>query len=224
VPMNGGNLIIQKVSPPVLPTPPVQVLPPPLTPEQLAARQAARAARPAPLQVRMLWFNVTVYGDNLSYIEWWPPGEMGQGYAAWSSADFRYMSVLQEFEFAAEGIRYVIFPFAVTRYSPSGSPPSVLAPRPDEETGFVLVKGGANNKAAVEPIAALHRHYKEKHAELKFAWEAREQAREDSEAWRAANPPPPPGDVVIRYWALDDAAAAAAYEAARSTNSQDAAK
>ena len=194
---DGRNLILQCVSPPGLPPAPPVVVRPPLTPEQLAAR---RAAQPAPHQQRVLALNVTVYAENLSYIEWWPD-PAGGSFGAWSSADFRYLSMVPEFDLVTDNTRYLLFPFVLHSHKPRpGSPPLILAPVPADGLGFIVVKGDASQKESVNPIAALHQIYKEEAPQLKAAWEERERVRLEEEAWRAANPPPPPGDLVIRFW------------------------
>lgn len=220
----GRNITIQRVSPPVLPATPVSELSP-LSPEQLAARRAARAARPPQLPKRLLWLNVTVYGEGLSYVEWWPQnGRGGSSFGAWSRADFRYLSMAADFDIVSDNARYSIFPFVPQNYVhrpgiPTGTQ-SVSVPV--DGPGFVLVKGDPDDKQSVNPIAALHQIYKEKGAELKLAWEEGERIRREAQAWRAANPPPPPGDTVIRFWPVKSkryATQPAAAVAAPATNS-----
>lgn len=202
VPMGGRNLIIQRVAPPLLPAPPPAVIPPPLTPEQLAARAAARAARPAPLETRLLCLSVTRYAENLSYIEWWP-FRGGEPFGAWSNADYDALRMVPEVEVAPANIRYLIFPFFI--YNPRVRPgmgPVALPQLPADGPGFLVVKGDAADAENVNPVAALHQIYAEEGTELKAAWAEHERVRLEQEAWRAAHPPPPRGDAVIRMWPI----------------------
>lgn len=206
----GGRLILQRVAEPVLPPAPPVFLPPPLTPGQRAARAAVQAARPAPMQSRLLALNVTVFAEGQTYIEWWPHAG-GAPFAAWSSADFRYLSLVPDFEIVSNNTLYCVFPFGVHTYQPRpGRPPLAHLPVPvripPDGPGFVLVKGDPSDKETIKPITALHQIYKEEGAQLKAAWEDRERAR----AAAAAQPPPPPGDVVIRFWPLRSEPAAPA--------------
>jgi hypothetical protein len=218
VPDGSRNIIIQRVSPPVLPTPL-----PTLTPEQRAAR---RAAQPSPLQKRLLWLNVTAYGDGLFYIEWWPQNGRGGGsFCAWSRADFRYLSMAADFDIVSDDARYSVFPFKVQTYAPGrgAPPPTQQVSVPDDGSGFVLVKGDSSDKESINPVTALHQIYKEQREELKLAWEERERTRREAEAWRAANPPPPPGDAVIRFWPIKSQRYATQPAAAATTTDTDAA-
>ncbi len=193
----GRNLIIQLVSPPVLPQLPVRVLAPPLTPEQLAAR---RAARPRTLEPRLLSLMVTRHAENLSYIEWWPQAG-GERYAAWSNADYDALSMVPEMEVPPGDIRWLIFPYLTdNRILRPGTGPLDLPQLPADGPGFLLVKGNPADSEKVDPVAALHKIYKVEGAELKRAWAGSERLRREEEAWRAANPPPAPGDLVLRFW------------------------
>ena len=200
----GGRLILQRVAQPVLPPPPVVVPRTVLSPEERAARLAARRAVPMPKQTSLLWFHVTVHEGGLSYIEWWPDGGGGP-YAAWSRADFRYMSMIPDFDVENTDTRYLVFPSVILRPRP-GSTPVPHPAIPADGPGFVLVKGDPANTRAVAPIAAMHRLYEEEFESFKANYEQRETARVAA----AALPPPPPGDVVIQFWPLRSEAAAPA--------------
>lgn len=201
VPMaEGRNLIIQRVSPPVLPPVPPVVLRPPLTPAQLAARHAAR---PTPVETRLLSITVTRYTENLSYIEWWPQGG-GEPYGAWSNADYEALRMVPDMEVTPGEIRWLIFPYIINnRILHPGTGPLALPQLPADGPGFLLVKGNPADSDNINPVAALHKIYKEEGAELKRVWAERERLRLAEEAWRAANPPPPRGDAVIRFWIIE---------------------
>ena len=198
----GGHLILQRVAQPVLPPAPPVVRPPLLSPAERAARLAARLLKPIPKQTSFLWFHVTAHEDGLSYIEWWPEGGGGP-YAAWTRADFRYMSVMPAFDVENTETRYLLFPFGINRPRP-GSAPVERPAIPADGPGFVLVKGDPAITRAVAPIAAMHQIYLKEFATLKANYEQVEAAR----AAEAALPPPPPGDVVIKFWPLRTEAAA----------------
>jgi len=190
----GGRLVLQRVAQPALPPAAPEVRPPLLSPEERAAHLAARrAAAPPPRQTCLLWFYVMVHEDGLSYIEWWPEGGGGP-YAAWSQADFRYMSMIPDFEVENTETRYLIFPSVFLRPRPGAQPaerPAIAADGP----GYVLVKGDPDNARAIAPFAALHQIYREEYAMLKADYELREAARDAA----AALPLPPPQDVVLRF-------------------------
>jgi len=203
----GGRLILQRVAEPVLPPAAPAVPPPQLSPEERAARLAARQG--GMRQTCFLWFYVTLHPDGLSYVEWWPSGGGGR-YAAWSRADFRYMGLIPDFNLESTDTRYHVFP-AIFRRPLPGSAPAAPPPIPADGPGFVLVKGDPDNTRATAPIAAMHQVYARDFATLKSAYEQRQADAADA----AAQPPPPPGDVVIKFWPLRTAAAPTPAPAAR---------
>jgi len=99
-------------------------------------------------------------------------------------------------------IHWLIFPFVI--YNPilrPGPGPVSLPQLPADGPGFLVVKGNPADAENVNPVAALHKIYKEEGAALKAAWAARERQLRAEEAWRAAQPPP--GDAVIRFWIIE---------------------
>ena len=201
----GGRLILRQVAKPdIQPAPPV-VEPPLLPPTQRAARQLARrAASPVPRTTQLLWFHVTVHEAGVCYIEWWPDGG-GEEYAAWSNADFRYMSMIPEFDLVNADTRYLVFIPTIVRPRP-GSAPAEHPPIPADGPGFVLVKGDSSNRRAINPVTALHQLYKEEAATIRQDWEQDELARKA----KAAQPPPPPGDIIMSFWPVQSEPAAPA--------------
>ncbi len=189
------RIIVHRVANPGLPalTPPVAappvILPLPLTPAQLAAR----AARPAPKESRLLVVTVTRYADNLSYIEW-SPQVGGVPFGAWSNADYTALSMVPDVELSPGGIRYLIFPFFMHKPAPGPVAPPTF---PADGSGFVVVKGDTADTENVSPIAALHKIYQAEGAELKRLAEERERQRREEEGANAGQPPP---DIVLHYW------------------------
>lgn len=192
------KIIIHRVANPGLPalTAPVAeapqvILPPPLTPEQLAAR----AVRPPAKETRLLVVTVTRYADNLSYIEWLPHSG-GAPLGAWSNADCTALSMVPDVELSPGGIRYLIFPFFIHKPAPGPVAPPAF---PADGSGFVVIKGSTADTENVSPIAALHKIYKEGGAELKRLAEERERQRLEEEA-RVAALPPASKDEVLYIW------------------------
>lgn len=194
------KLTIHRVADPGLPaltpllpaTAPVRLLPP-LTPAQLAARSAARPAIP---ETRLLSLTVIRYADNLTYIEWWPHGG-GEPFGAWSNADFDALRMVPDVEISPGNIRYLIFPYAIYNRTLQG--PVAVPQLPAGGPGFLVVKGNAADAENVNPVAALHKIYKEEGAELKRAAQERERQRREEEALRAAVQAAPK-DEVLYIW------------------------
>ncbi|MGL4401323.1 MAG: hypothetical protein ACRCXD_15770, partial [Luteolibacter sp.] len=64
------------------------------------------------------------------------------------------------------------------------------------------------------PIQALHDLYNNEYARLKSAFEGRERARLEREAYLKANPPQPK-DITLNYWRIDPKSITASKEGAR---------
>ena len=76
---------------------------------------------------------------------------------------------------------------------------------PDGKASFEII-GASVPAEDLAPIQALHDLYNNEHARLKSAFEGRERARLEREAYLKANPPQPK-DLVLNYWLTEKPAA-----------------
>lgn len=201
LPEQQRKLVIQRVAPPVLPSPPAVEPKEPMDPVILEQRRAAWRAL-APLETRLLSVTAIVYENGWTFLTWWHHDEKGQfqTFEAWSQTDLRSLWMVSDFE--VNRVRYMIFPMVLDaswKYSGSRRHP-LPGPLSFEGTpGYRLVKGDASNTKALNPITALHEIYRKEGDLLAAQWGEVQKQRQADEEWRKANPPVPQ-DTIIRMW------------------------
>lgn len=200
LPEEGRKIVIQRVSPPVLPPPPAAVPPVIIDPVAARARWEERRKNP-PLPIRLLSLNVVIYENGLSYLTWWMHDKKGEWrtYAAWSGTNFESLWLVDDFE--VNDIHYVVFPVVMKaswRWSGGPRQPGPLYFPPDS-SGFQLVKGDPTDLHALNPITALHLIYRDEGPDLAVSW-ALQQQRWAEEAEYLKNHPVIPQDTIIKMW------------------------
>ena len=195
------KLVIQRVVPPVLPSPLVTKTKEPIDPEVAEQRRAAWRIL-APVETRLLSLTATVYENGWTFLSWWDYDEEGkfQTFEAWSQTDFTSLWMVGDFE--VNDVDYIMFPMvldASLKYSGSRNHP-LPGPLSFEGTpGYRLMKGDASNTKALNPITALHEIYRNEGPLIATQWAEVVKQRQADEAWRKANPPVPK-NTVIRMW------------------------
>ena len=200
IPEQQRKMVIQRVSPPVLPAPPEAKPPIPLDPEVVARRREWWLAN-GPLETRILSVRALIYDNGISLLRWSyvsPEGEW-KSYEAWSGTDFSSLWIVPDFEL--NRTRYFLFPSVMSaslRFSGARPPPGPLVFEKDSP-GYILIKGDPTDARALEPINALHQIYKEQGLDYAVIWTEQKRIWDEDAEWRKANPPVPQ-DTVIQFW------------------------
>lgn len=220
----GRTIIVREIKPIALPPPP----PPPesLTPEAEAIFRARVAAyRENHPRTKMAFISATVFRSKDSpprtLVRCWPEGKR-ETITYWSSADFGLISGIHSFADSAGANHAMLMGWG---YADIGSMREIKAARlkaygatvppafPDGKASFEII-GAPPAAEDLAPIQALHDLYNTEHACLHSAFEGRERARLEREAYLKANPPQPK-DITLNYWRIEGKAATAAKEGAR---------
>jgi hypothetical protein len=212
----GRTITIRKIKPIALPPPPPP--PPPKSAIDKAAfkeRLAAyHASHPRP---DTLFLSATVYRSEgvapRTLVRYWPGGKKGE-ITFWSSADFALISGIHSFADSAGkthdlfmGWGYWDTDRMTAIYALRGWEyhPPVIPGFPAGPATYAVI-GTAPAAELLVPIQALHDLYNSEYARLKTAWEGRERARMENEAYLKANPPQP-RNIAINYWRTEKPAA-----------------
>ena len=226
----GGTITFQRVEAPVEMDADVVAEPVVLerTPEELAAAAARRANWEAqrPLEFRLLSITATYYPGGMTHLAWSTQDEEGiwDDYEAWSNTDFRSLYRCPDLE--ENRIRYSLFPVVLDgthRFSGKHEMPGPIKDSP-QTPGYMVTKGNIANAAALAPLNALHRLYREQGTRLHADYEANEKAAAEEKERKRQAPPPGPQHAVVQFYMLDSAAAARVLEQANAETSKSAAK
>jgi hypothetical protein len=194
---DGADLTIQVIAPPVLepaaPAPNLKAAS--VSPEERAARRAK-----APLEYRMFNPTITVHVNGISYIQWWVVDAGGglQDYAAWSSLNLSDAGSCKDLDVGRRRYHMLAVPQPASLRAVSQQ----KAPAAEQfkgTSGFILVKGDANNKDAMEPLIALHEKYAKEGDQIAADAAALKVAQKEAETWHKAHPAVPQ-DTVIKMW------------------------
>ena len=207
----GGRAItIQRIRPIALPPPPEP--PEPAAGFDQAAFDALAAEQSAKYPAaRLLVLGATVYHSKAApprtLIEYRPSGT-GETATFWSSADFAILPWFLSFV-GSDGRIYdsTVFSLSVDRDQMAAAhaahPRAPAAPdMPEFPTGaatFIVVGDTPDDPEILAPIQALHDVYNNEFERLKSAYEGRERARIEQEAFLKANPPQPK-DITLKFW------------------------
>ena len=198
----GGNLILQRIDPPVLPkvVPAAAPAVTALSPEEWAARAARRAAEP--LELRLFSPTVIVYQNGISLIRWWTVDRFTgyQEYSAWVRLDLSSIYACGDLSVGSRrycmmasmhhGTDRFLGPIKVPALSDFKDPMDIL-----------LTKGDSTNQEAMEPLVALLEKY-DTEGEQIAATAARIKADQEArEAWEKVHPVRPE-DEVIKFWPI----------------------
>jgi hypothetical protein len=203
----GRDITIRKIKPIALLPPPATVEPAALTEEFTQRLAEYREAHP---RIGMLFLGATVYrpkdGPPRSRVRYWPEG--GGEITFWSSADFALIAGgIQSFA-DNQGREHHIFmswgTVDIERMTEllAANGRTYLTPEiptfPEGKATYQII-GQAPPAEHLAAIQALHDIYHNQHAELLTAYQGREQARIEREAYLKANPPPPQ-NITLNYW------------------------
>jgi hypothetical protein len=219
----GRTITIRKIKPIALPPPPEP------TPVPLAATDPAFQERLAEFKERLaayralhprsdtLFLSATVYRSEgvapRTFVRYWPGGTNGE-ISFWSSADFALISGIHSFADSAGKTHDLFMGWG---YSDTDRMTAMLASRgreyhPPVIPGFpagpatYAIVGTAPAAELLMPIQALHDLYNNEYERLKTAYEGRERARIEREAYLKAHPPQP-RDITLNYWRTEKPAA-----------------
>jgi len=218
------NVTVQLVEDPHL-TPPPAPAPGNPDPAAIARFKAIMAERP---KVDNIFLSATVYDHQRTMLRWHPNGHPDQEMIAWSALDFNTLSGFGQFTY--NGKDYNLFMFIGNENSKKrllhlqqqigALQPTAIPDLPPTGTpAFVVTQGDPTDADAIAPITAMHELYKVEGPQLVAAYQAREQARIEHEAWLRANPPQPQ-DVLIQVWKREEEAAQMAPLQETTTNTE----
>ncbi len=173
------SITVDEVADPHLPAP----APPPEAvrpdPQALAAFRAKMALRPRPVFIHL---SATVHDGENTLLRWFPNGQKDMEMIAWSNIDFNLLAGNDRFVHNGKDYHLLI---GITnensalrrrmaaRLGKSHTPPDIPPLPPDEDPGFVVIKGDAADAAALEPITVLHDIFRADPAGFKAGHEAR---------------------------------------------------
>lgn len=214
----GRTITIQQIKPIDLPPPP----PPaePATAEQDSEfSQRVADYREAHPKNELLFLGATVFRSKDSpprtLVRWWPQGGKGT-ITFWSSADFALIAGgIQSFQDTAGDTHSMLMGWGnvdIDRMSDIYAAKGIEYDAPDMPAfpaGKATFEFVGNQPAADElgVIQSLHDVYNSNLAELKTAYEGREQARIERDAYLKAHPPQPK-DITLNYWRIEKPATA----------------
>ena len=201
----GRTITIQKIKPIALPAPPAPA------PPAVNADNAALADSPAENETGgpgMLSLGATVYrfkdAPSRTLVHYWPGGQ-GGSITLWSSADFSLISGISSFVATDGETRWLFMMWSIEDCdSMADLPPGRLATTafpafPDGPATFIIAGTPPDDPTVLVPIQSLHDIYNSEYGRLKTAYEGRERARIEREAYLKANPPKPK-NIVLNYW------------------------
>jgi len=208
-PQGGRTITIQKIKPIALPPPP-EPAPPPLAAADPAFQERLAQFKEEHPKSDMVMLGATVYrfkdSPPRTLVTYWPEGR-GECVTFWSSADFSLISGIFSFVATDGETRSLFMMWSSTEvdrladlFAAHGREyegPNI----PNFPTGpatFTIV-GAPPDAETLVPIQSLHDLYNSEYAHLKTAWEGRERARIEREAYLKANPPQPK-NIVLNYW------------------------
>ncbi len=220
----GRTITVREIKPITLPPPP----PPaePLTPEAEAVfRSKVAAYRESHPRTKMAFISATIFRSKDSaprtLVRCWPEGKR-QTITCWSSADFGLISGIHVFADATGTTHSMLMGWGyadlesmsdirTARLKAYGAtaPPTF----PEGKASFAII-GEPLAAEDLAPIQALHDLYNNEYTRLQSAFEGRERARLEREAYLKANPPQPK-DITLNYWRTERKPTTTSKEGAR---------
>lgn len=222
----GRTITIREIKPIALPPPPAPVVP------QVGAKvdgefsQRLAEYREAHPKSELLFLSATVFRSKDSpprtLVRLWPQGK-GEAIAFWSSADFALIAGgIQSFVDTAGDTHSLMMGWGnvdIDRMTDLMASKGRGYDAPDmpefpEGKATFKVTGGQPTAEQLIPIQSLHDLYNMEYARLLTAWQGRERARVEREAYLKAHPPQPQ-DITLDYWRTENPASKGKGEAAR---------
>lgn len=146
------------------------------------------------------------YGENqrpVTELRW--HDEQGLQYIAWSSADFRYLSQLRNFESSTTVYQWfpMVTPLEFVDPREKAPVPDGLALRLTDVEYHVCfeAKDDASQEKVLDGLDLIHAYYQLHYKELKAAYEELQARIAEDERLRILNPPAPK-DATIRFWKI----------------------
>ncbi|MEY4245193.1 MAG: hypothetical protein RLZZ245_2778 [Verrucomicrobiota bacterium] len=210
------TITLQQIKPIALPPPPTPVEESTVELDDEFRERLAKYREEHP-RAGLLFMGATVYrardGQSATLVRYWPEGKGGD-VTFWSSADFSLIAGgIQSFADSAGHTHQIFMSWGtvdVERVSElrrakglSFEPPRIPE-LPHGKATFKVV-GKPATEDALATIGALHEIYNSEYSKLKLAYEGREKARKEREAYLKANPPQPK-NITLNYWRVQQPA------------------
>ncbi|NJM37543.1 MAG: hypothetical protein HC845_06580 [Akkermansiaceae bacterium] len=158
----------------------------------------------------IVFVSATVYDHEYTLLRWWSNGRVGTQMTAWSNVDFNHLCGFSDYMHQGRtfslvmGISNEMTPVgeraaekrSLTRQSP------VIPKFPSDQPAFIVTEGDSSDPKVMQSITGLHELYQKEGPRLRAAYEAREKARSDRDAYLRKNPPQPQ-DVTLHFWRRD---------------------
>jgi len=214
------KVTVHRVEDPGLP--PLPAPPEPLTEEELEAlRQSPEyqaflaKAQESVRKSRFAFVSATVYDHEKTHLWWWVPGDRERNieprsFRAWSNVDFFHLGGFASYEY--DGIVYsLIMGIGGTTTEQLLESQRLAAARgaefeipeipdlPADALAYIVTEGDPDDAEGMAIMDGLHALYGKEKDRLIAAYESREEARIEREAYLKANPPKPK-DLILRHW------------------------
>lgn len=204
------NAAVHRVADPKLP--PLPKPPPPveLTAAEIQELQElfAQARKEAP-RMCLVFVSATVYRHEKTFLRWWVTGDgkPPEEFNGWSNVDWNHLCGFASYQLG--GVEYgLMMGIGNTAADPDWSlnhdeATDESQPRcpelPADRPAYVITKGDVANQEGVALIQGLHDLYQNERERLIAAYQGRERARLEREAYLKEHPPKPK-DVILYYW------------------------
>ena len=207
----GRQITIRKIAPIALPLPqkPAQ----PLDLKDPSVQERIAKFRATNRNYKMLLVGATVYrlkdSPPRSLVHIWPQAE-GEPITVWSSADFALLSGFPTFADSADSTTRLMLMWSVSNLDTRTAFQAKFARQfkapeipkfPVGKATFVISSGNPTPQTLAS-IQSLHDLYNNEHARLAAAYEGRQRAQLQHEAYLKANPPQPK-DITLDYWRIE---------------------
>lgn len=208
----GRTITIREIKPLGLPQPPAPVTPA-ITETDVEFGKQAEQYRENHQRSGLLFLGATVFRSKdkppVSLVRCWPEG--GMEITFWTAADYSLIAGgINSFVDAAGDSQHLIMGWGEIDLDTLADPTARrlagydLPAMPDPAA---LANGGADlhiigetpAAADIAPLQSLHEIYNSELAQLKTAYQGRERARIEHEAYLKANPPQPK-DITLNFW------------------------
>jgi hypothetical protein len=204
----GRSIIVQRVEAPELPEPPARVDTPQIDLNDPATLAWIEQQRGQGKEHRFAIVSASVIDHTATLLHWWVYDNEGppEQFSGHSNVDFNHLSGFGSYEVG--NVRYSLL-MAIgntdteaarelcQRHGVSYTEPEVPE-IPAGDAAYQITEGDTTNEEGIALMDGLHELYRNEKDRLIAAYEGREQARKDREAYLKAHPPQPK-DTVIRY-------------------------
>lgn len=208
----GRNVTIHRVADPGLPER-VEPIPSTIDLDDPEVQTWLEEQRRAAKRLRLTIISATVFDHEVTFLRWWVFGGEGppEEFQAYSNVDFNHLTGFGAYEVgemqygilmgignsdAADRQRFAEAQGLEFRER-------ALPALADDGPRYVVTQGDTNNAEGVALIDSLHELYRNERDRLITAYEGRQQARREREAFLEATPPQPT-DITLHYWRKAD--------------------